>query len=125
MVAPAPAIDLVVEGGEAPLVFWDQQRREAALAIARHLDAHRAVLGKPRLAAGAVGAAALFYRRSERILNDEQRQAGPRLAMNTKTPHARSGIGNAASLRRVPSTTGKAHTNDKMHPAIPSMSTPE
>jgi hypothetical protein len=46
--------DLVVEAGEAALVLGDEQRLEAAFAVARHLDAHRAVLGQHGLAAAAV-----------------------------------------------------------------------
>ena len=43
--------DLVVEAGEAPLVLGDQPRLEGALAIARHLDRQRAIVGQDRLPA--------------------------------------------------------------------------
>ena len=43
--------DLVVEAGEAPLVLGDQPRLEGALAIARHVERERAVVGQDRLAA--------------------------------------------------------------------------
>ena len=41
--------DLVVEPREAPLMLRDEKRLEAALAVARHLDAQRAVLGQDSL----------------------------------------------------------------------------
>src|SRR5690606_27035677 len=48
----APGIqgnDLVVKTGETALVLGDQQRLEAAVSVARHLDADRAILGQHRL----------------------------------------------------------------------------
>ena len=46
--------DLVVEAGEAPLVLGDEQRLEAAVAIARHLHTQWTIVGEHRLGAGAV-----------------------------------------------------------------------
>ena len=51
--------DLVVEAGEAPFVLADQLRLEAAVAIARDFDAHRALVGEDRLGARAVAVVAL------------------------------------------------------------------
>ena len=50
--------DLVVEAREAALVLGDQDRLEAALAVARHLDAHRTSVGQHSLGAGAVAVVA-------------------------------------------------------------------
>lgn len=50
--------NLVVEARESPLVFGHQPRLEASLAVARHLEAHRPVLGEHRLVAGAVAVVA-------------------------------------------------------------------
>ncbi|MNY60368.1 hypothetical protein D3C86_1969090 [compost metagenome] len=46
--------NLVVKARETPLVLRDKQRREAAVAVARHLDTHRAFPGEYRLGALAV-----------------------------------------------------------------------
>src|SRR5271166_3241563 len=46
--------DLVVEAGKAPRVLGNQQRLEAAVAVARRLDPHLAVTGQHRLAGAAV-----------------------------------------------------------------------
>jgi hypothetical protein len=46
--------DLVVEAGEAALVFANELRLERALAIARHLDWHRAVVGQHGSATGPI-----------------------------------------------------------------------
>ena len=43
--------DLVVEPGEAALVFGDEPRLKRALAIARHVDRQRALVGQDRLPA--------------------------------------------------------------------------
>jgi hypothetical protein len=47
--------------GETPLMLADDLRLKAALAIARHLNAHRAIVGDDRLAAGAVSLVALAF----------------------------------------------------------------
>jgi hypothetical protein len=44
----------LIEPREAPLVFADELRLEAALAIARNLDRERPIVGQDRLAAPAV-----------------------------------------------------------------------
>ncbi|EEF27747.1 conserved hypothetical protein [Ricinus communis] len=46
--------DALVKAGEAALVFGDQDRLEAAVAVARQLDPDDATIGDDRLAAGAV-----------------------------------------------------------------------
>jgi hypothetical protein len=46
--------NLVVESGEAALVLRDQARLERPLAVARHVDRERAVVGQYRLSARAV-----------------------------------------------------------------------
>ena len=43
--------DLVVEAGEAALVFADQPRLERAVPVARHRERQRAVIGQHRLPA--------------------------------------------------------------------------
>lgn len=50
------ATTFVVKARETPLVLRDQQWLEGALAVARHLDAHQAVLGQHGLGTGAVAA---------------------------------------------------------------------
>jgi hypothetical protein len=55
--------DLVVEAGETPFVLADQPRLETALAIARHLDGQRAIVGQHRLLAGAVAVIGRLVRR--------------------------------------------------------------
>ena len=46
--------DLVVKAGEAALMLRDQQRLEAAGAVAWDVDAQRAVIGQNGLAGGAI-----------------------------------------------------------------------
>jgi len=44
----------VVEAGKTPLMFADQLRLEASLAIARHLNRHRAIIREHRLRAASI-----------------------------------------------------------------------
>jgi len=46
--------DLVVKAGEAPFVLGDQDRGEAPVPVARHVDPQRPLVGQDGLAAGAV-----------------------------------------------------------------------
>lgn len=48
--------EVVVQAGDAPVVLGDQHRLDRALAVPRHLDAQRTVLGQHGLDAGTVAA---------------------------------------------------------------------
>lgn len=52
--AIAPRNDLVIEPGKAAFVLGDQDRGEAAIAVARDVYPQRSVVGQHRLAALAV-----------------------------------------------------------------------
>ena len=54
--------DLVVEAGEAALVLGDEQRLEAAFAVARHVNPYRPILGQDGLAAHPIAVVAAIVR---------------------------------------------------------------
>lgn len=53
--------DPVIEPGEAPLVFGDQDRGKEAVPVAGKLHTHWAMLGQHRLATGAVALVGLAF----------------------------------------------------------------
>jgi hypothetical protein len=74
------ATNLVVEAGEAAFVLGDQKWLEAALAIARHLDSQRAVLGLHGLGRRAVAVVGRLggLARSRRVAQVVRRLAAQR-----------------------------------------------
>jgi hypothetical protein len=69
--------DLVVEAREATLVLGNEQRLEAALPVARHIQPQRPVLGQHRLGAGTVAVVVGFVRpRRPRRIAQVVRQFG-------------------------------------------------